>query len=206
LLVTGCPGETEPVVPPDAEPPACTDEFVGDPEAPVEIELTNLDADDQMVDLVEGGDVDLIEPPQGGQVIFLGVRAKNLDPCAVRLKGVIRDPRTGKVAFDTRTVKLRLNADGFATSDRHDIASFANVPVCPWNAWNPSTDAFDAEFELEVGVTDRDDRKASAVIRATPRCAEPELEDKCKCICQFGYVTGMSCDTNGGGGGAGGGP
>jgi len=88
-----------------------------------------------------GGTVPLVTPPQGGRVIFLGVRATNVDPCAVKITGAIRDPATKQVRVDARTVNLSPSGDGYGVSVDSSISSFANVPVCP-NEW-ASTDAFD---------------------------------------------------------------
>lgn len=169
---------------PDAAP-SCSLPFIGDKSKPIELELTVLEGGSARV-LKDGVDVPLILPPQGGRVVFLGVRATNIDPCAVKLSGAIRDTATNQVRVDTRTVNLR---DG-ASIDA-DISTFSNVPMCP-NQW-AGTDAFDQPFRVEVEVRDKSGRTANKQLTVTPRCNEAGKEAECKCICKKGYVLGEPC-------------
>jgi hypothetical protein len=198
----GCPEETQPND--DDAPPSCTLAFLGDQSKDPSIELIYFGADQMDHPLVDGGEIDLIFPPQGGRVLFVGVRATNVDPCGVKLTGALRDTSTGQVRLDTRTVNLRDDGSGFGASTPGDIASYANVPVCP-NQWS-ARDAFGESFELEVALTDLRDRTATEVVQVKPRCAEPANEAECLCICQGGYVLGQQCTdpTGSGGGGTGG--
>lgn len=195
----GCPTETEETTAdagPDASNP-CKLEYAGDPDADIELELTVLDPEYHAKAVAEGGDASILVPPQGGRVIFAGVRARNINPCTVRLAGALRDPATQQVRIDTRTVNLDPSDDGWAVSDETDISSFSNIPVCS-NNW-ASTDVFDQPFTLVVSVTDRDGKKASKEISITPRCDEMKVVDgqdihaECVCICKYGYVTGQMC-------------
>ena len=186
----------------DAGPLRCGEPFVGDPAAEPVLELTVLGVDGASTPLVEGGDAQLIFPPQGGRVIFVGARAKNLDPCGVQITGAIRDTQSMQTRVDSRTVNLAVQADGWATSSDTQIASFANIPVCP-NQW-ASTDAFDQSFEILLAVKDDTGRSATRSVHATPRCAEPDKKSECLCQCKKGYVLGQACDApDAGAGGSG---
>ncbi len=191
--LTGCPNETtEP--PTDGGPDSplgCKLAYVGDENADMVLEVVTLDPDYKAQPFADGGDASILMPPQGGRVIFVGVRAKNLDPCAVKLAGAVRDPANMNTRLDTRTINLDLAADGWGESDETDISSFSNVPVCS-NTW-ASTDVFDQTFKLIVSVTDRKGKKGSATLDVVPRCDEEGQTAECLCICKLGYVTGQSC-------------
>lgn len=215
LITAGC---SDPAPPPndggaggdDAGPHGCATGFAGDAAKDVELTVTVLGATagSAAVEVHDGDTVPLIFPPQGGRVIFAGVRATNLSTCGVTLTGAIRDPATKQVRLDARTVNLLPAADGWAETDATDYSSFSNIPVCP-NQWS-ATDIYGADYELEVSVVDRDGRQATKKLSVKPACAEPSLEAECLCICQGGYVLGMSCaapdagtgDAGDGGGGS----
>lgn len=170
--------------------PSCALPYVGDPTKPIALEVTVLDQGKSRI-IKDGDDVPLIFPPQGGRVVFIGARVMNIDPCAVKLSGAIRDTVTNQVRLDNRTINLR---DGASVDT--DISTFSNVPMCP-NQW-ASTDAFDHPFRVELEVRDRSGRTASKQITVTPRCSEPDRAAECLCICKKGYVLGEMCSTDGG--------
>jgi len=155
------------------------------------MEVVALDGQGELVTLVDGSDVTQVFPPQGGRVVFVGVRATNLDPCNVRVAGAMRDLTSMQVRLDNRTTNLEPTGDGWGRSSPSNISSFSNIPTCP-NQWADG-DLFDKPYELTISVTDRSGRKATRVMNVVPRCDEPGFEEDCRCICQGGYVLGMSC-------------
>lgn len=175
---------------PDASP-SCKLGFLGDPGLDPAIELISLGADGTSAPIEEGSSVALIFPPQGGRVIFAGVRATNVDACGVTLGGSLRDPQNGKITFDERTVNLKPLGDVWGASVDSDISTFSNIPVCP-NQWS-ATDAFGSEYDLTVKVRDKGGRTVEKTTRVIPACAEPENEEQCRCICKQGYVLGEVC-------------
>jgi hypothetical protein len=206
FALCGCP--SEPLAPPnDAAPPApdaeCAAGVLGDTTKPIDFEFHVLHVDGTDNPVQDGGDVALILPPQGGRVVFVGVRATNIDGCALTLTGALRDETSAQIVFDKRTVNLNTTGDGWGTSGAASQSisaardTYANVPMCP-NQW-ATTDVFDHEFKLEVTLEDRAHRKASKAIHVTPRCAEPDKKAECLCLCKHGYVLGESCDTDAGG-------
>jgi hypothetical protein len=185
-------------------PPSCTLPFLGDDTKDPELELFYYGADLADHDLADGGEVHLIEPPQGGRVLFVGVRVINVDPCGVTLTGALRDPGTMQVRFDTRNLNLIDDGTGHGRSVTGDIASYANVPVCH-NTWT-DLDIYDTPFTLEVTLKDKRQRQTMKTITVVPTCAEPDKEVQCTCICDGDYVLGDACGGGGpGGGGVGGG-
>lgn len=206
LCLGGCPNDP-PEPPGDAGSDAqgCQLDYVGDEKADIELEVITLDPEYSASPLAVGGSTSILIPPQGGRVIFAGVRAKNLDPCGVRLAGAVRDPASNQVRIDTRTLNLDVADDGWAQSDETDISTFSNIPVCS-NNW-AETDIFDQTFTLVVSVRDRSGKEAKAEIAMVPRCDEKkiveldsgkkiDIQKECLCTCKLGYVTGEACDTS----------
>jgi hypothetical protein len=202
LCIAGCPGGP-PDPPSDAgvdgdAPPACKLSYIGDKDADIELEVVTLDPSYKAHPFADGGDGSILIPPQGGRVIFVGVRAKNLDPCGVLLKGAVRDLSTMQLRLDTRNVNLDPTDDGWCESDETDISTFSNIPVCS-NSW-ASTDIFDQTFQLIVSVKDRDDKKLEKTFNIVPRCDEMKVQEgidiqkECLCTCQADYTTDIMCD------------
>ncbi len=201
LLLTGCPEETtNPPIDGGPDAPSCTLAYVGDKDAEIELELVTLDPTYTAKALADGGDASILFPPQGGRVIFVGVRAKNLDPCGVTLSGAVRDPISNQVRLDTRTVNLEASSDGFAESDPTDISTFSNVPVCG-NNWAMS-DIFDQTLTLEASVKDKSGKSKKATQSLVPRCDETkteagvDLQKECLCLCKKDYKTGEDCGSS----------
>ena len=205
---SGCGPDPSPSV--DAGPDAkigCTLPFIGDSTKPTEIELIALMADYTSTPVAEGDSIALLFPPQGGRVIFAGVRARNIDPCNIQLSGAVRDVDTMQLRVDARTINLSDRGDGWGASSEADIASFANVPMCP-NQWS-KTNIYGTKYELEVSITDRAKHTTTKKVSVIPACAEPDNEAECTCICRGGYVLGEACSSgsstsssSGGGGGS----
>jgi hypothetical protein len=184
---------------PDAGPTGCTYGPLGDPTQPAQVQVLALGADMTAVQLHDGDPVALAFPPQGGRVIFAGVRATNVDPCAVQLEGVLRDETTQEVRLDSRTINLKPTGDGWGESDPTDISTFANVPVCP-NEWS-KTNIYGTEYELALSLTERSGRMETQSLKVIPACSDPAEAAVCLCICQGGYVLGQSCAADAGAGG-----
>jgi hypothetical protein len=201
VAASGCGPETSPPVETDAGTDAkigCTLPFIGDAAKDLEIEIIALRADYTSAPVAAGDSVALLFPPQGGRVIFAGVRARNVDPCNAQLLGAVRDLDTQQVRVDSRTINLEATDDGWGRSADSDIASFANVPMCP-NSWS-KPNIYGTTYELEVTLTDRDKRKATKIVEVMPACAEPENAAECACICKGGYILGEMCGDGGAGG------
>jgi hypothetical protein len=175
----------------------CAAGVLGNRSLDIDIELRALEVDGTDAPLHDGDDLALLLPPQGGRVAFVGVRATNLDGCAVQLTGAIRDEASQAVRFDARTVNLNPTGDGWGTSgtQKQSISAarsaYANVPLCP-NQW-ATADIFDHEFLVEVTIRERQGRTATKSVKVTPRCAEPDNRAECLCTCKHGYVLGEQC-------------
>ncbi len=190
----GCQGAPETTSVGDAGPdagPACSTPYAGEQGAAAQIEVIALGPGQALNVVDAGASVPLVFPPQGGRVIFAGVRALNLDPCAVTLAGALRDEATMEVRVDTRIVNLVPAGGGWVESNPTDISTFSNIPVCP-NEWS-MTSIYGAAYQLVTSVTDSAGKTATETLEVHPTCAEPENLAECLCICMAGYVLGQSC-------------
>ena len=175
----------------------CPVGFLGDEAGAPDFDMQVLEADETVAVLNDGDSVPMILPPQGGRVIFVGVRATNVDGCGLQLTGALRDLTTQQVRVDSRTVNLLDAGGGYgvsgtpATAASTAIASFSNIAVCP-NEWSP-TNIYGTPYGVEVTIQDRGGRTLTKKVQVTPECGEPANVEQCLCICKGGYVLGESC-------------
>ena len=172
----------------------CPSPFAGDPALPVALEVLTVGTFNAPAEpLEDGGSVTILPPPQGGSIVLVGARARNLNPCGVMLTVGLRDPHTQQVRLDARTVNLQTSTaapDWVETSSQ--LAGMANVPVCP-NQW-ASTDIFGHGFQLEVTVEDSAHRRAMTTLQVTPACStDKNYPMTCSCQCVAGYTLGQAC-------------
>ena len=175
---------------PDDTPKEC---FVGDPaQAPV-IEAVFRDVNNEMKPLAEGGEVPLILPPQGGKVMVVGVRAKNLDGCPITIATSIRDTCSASIiALENRPVTLEQTSDGWlAPVLPAELINYSNLPACP--RANLERDVHDQPYVLTIRVEDKAGRKAETTVEIVPTCAEPEFMEQCLCECDDDYNLGQDC-------------
>jgi len=147
-----------------------------------------------MAPLVDGGEVSLILPPQGGKVFLVGVRARNLDVCNVRLASAIRDHCTGRiVGRDGRPIFMVKGADGWAVPRQpHELSDYANVPACP--SFGTERDVDGEPYDLELSLIDGRGREILINSTVVPVCAEPGVAGQCECECDKDYRLGAACE------------
>lgn len=183
-----------------ANPYQCKVGFIGVEGGAPDFDIQVLLADNTVAILQDGGVVPMLLPPQGGRVIFVGVRATNVDGCALQLTGALRDLASGRVSVDSRTINLTSTGDGWgasgtATSISGAIANFSNVRACA-NDWS-QTDLDGHAFGLEVTIVDREKRTLTKRLQVTPECGQPDNLGECTCICRAGYMLGQACSDGG---------
>jgi len=144
--------------------------------------------------LADGGPLDLVRPPQGGFVLFLGAIARDVGDTTVTLHGALLDPSGSKLAEDTRTVSLVASPDDPTAfvPDLRSFTSVANVAVCPSTT---TTDRFNQPFQVEVDVTEVSTRRTgSATVSVVPMCrqSDPTVLKLCQCECAANYSP-MKC-------------
>lgn len=194
LAAIGCVATLTACPAPGPEPGTCTAPYAGDAAAPIALEAFFIGTDHQNHPLADCGAIDIVQPPQGGKVLFVGLRATNLDPCSPSITVGLRDPQGGGLlGAEMRTVNLapiagragwvETEADGDAVFGYRNLA---NVPVCP------NVNARDIQEQvqaLELQVTDRAGKQGSAELRVVPRCDQADAQSRaeCNCTCEAGY-------------------
>ncbi len=177
LLLTACPDE------PDPQPDGGISCFVGTPALDAEIQIVHrsVEGTTQTTSVA----VPLIQPPQGGKVLLVGVRARNLDGCPLQLSASLRDECNNKIlTLERRPVILEPQADGWAVpKDPINLDNFSNLPGCPRSDNDRPMNG--EPYLLKVTVTDKSGRTAERTQRITPYCgAEPEFAHLCECECR----------------------
>jgi hypothetical protein len=181
-LLTACPG-----------PRTCTSpvDVWGDASLAPELAILVRNLDGTFAELTgDGMPIDLTFPIQGGHVLFVGARIKNLGACSDALSATLRDPMTQQIlAFENRSVDFPLAASGGGTPELTDVSSLANVPACPDTA---ARDVVDTDWVLEVAVTDKQKRVARSSKTVRPRCSQPDPAARamCECECRGDYFLG----------------
>ncbi|MBI4820668.1 MAG: hypothetical protein HY791_30670 [Deltaproteobacteria bacterium] len=176
---------------PDASAETC---FLGDPSKSAIIEPIFRQVDGSIAKLEEGSSVPLILPPQGGKVIFVGVRAQNLDGCPIEISASMRDPCSNAlVALERRPIRLTPTASGWLEPLLPtEIVNYSNLPACPRAGLERDIEG--QPYEITIRVEDKSGRKAEAKVSAVPFCAEPEFRDRCTCECRAAYRQGDTCE------------
>jgi hypothetical protein len=167
---------------------------IGDRSLPIEIVPVHWPADGDVTDLADGGDVDLVRPLQGGKVIFVGVRARNVDGCNLQLTAALRALGSQQViALEQRPVQLAVGSDGWG----HAASAFdhlANVPACPNAAATVDVDG--ATWRLELRLEEPGGRMAETSLTVRPRCGLADQRDECACECDSDFQIGGACPTD----------
>jgi hypothetical protein len=162
---------------------------IGDLSAPAEIEIVHLDASQQVVKTEAMAKVPLQPPPQGGWILLLGVRARNIDGCQITLTTVLRDTCSHDLMkLEKRPTKLEVGDDGWGVSTS---TTFSNLQVCP--TLTATRDLHEEPYIIEVTVEDVDHKKASASLTVVPTCLDDA--SRCPCECARDYQTGDMCST-----------
>jgi hypothetical protein len=167
--------------------------FVGDMTAAPELELVYRTTDGMAAPLADGGEVPLLFAPQGGFVLFVGARARNIDGCTLSASSALVDPATSAVlTFERRPVTLAPTADGWLEPSHPDqLSNYSNLPACPLAGLTQAIDG--VSYELQLQVLDGMNRMAQKTVTVTPTCAEPVHASQCQCQCAAGYVLGSAC-------------
>lgn len=177
------------------DPFACVP-VIGDLQAaPAIVAIRSGDPDG--VPLTDGAVVPMMAPPQGGIILLVGVRAKNVDGCALQLTAALRDPGTNQViAIESRPAQLRLGSGGWGVPVESQFFSMANLAVCPAAA--ATRDVFDQPWRLELTIDDRG-RAATTAVTIVPSCAGVDPIWDCPCQCAADYQPGVCTNPPGGG-------
>jgi hypothetical protein len=154
--------------------------------APMQYDFTNR------VQVPLGAELDLVKPPQGGFVVFIGARVQHLLEDTVELRGRLRDAAGEILAEDSRTILMQAPADDPAASvpDLNSYFNVSNIAVCP--SASP-TDRHNLPLTVEVVVTELKSRRTgTGTVQTTLVCrqTDPTQLKLCQCECAGGYFLG----------------
>lgn len=157
-------------------------------------------ADGELAALADGASLPVLTPPQGGKVVFVGVRVRNVDLCGATVQGALRDPCSGRViGIERRPVAWRIADDGFAEPRQPvELSDYANIPACPNVAIDHDLDGHPAQ--LEVRLYEASPRVTERVIEVIPTCADDLDPSYCRCECDSDYDLGGDCPADPDGG------
>ncbi len=166
---------------------ACSDPAapcLGDCALPIELAPTGV-RDGDLVDLVDGGTVDIRPPDQGGFVIYVGVRARNVHARGGSVSGALRGLAGGPtLTIEERPAVFVLRADGWAIPE----SAFQDQPNLPVCGPVPGPADFDqAAWQAVLAFRDSDGRTATTTVTVQPRCWGWAAAD-CECSCQFDRI------------------
>ena len=164
------------------------------PSMPITVTPAGYDATTMtLADLVAGGPIDLVFPPQGGFVLFVGGRVHNLGDGNVEMRARVIDPGSqALIAQDKRVVTLQRDAAD-ASTWIPDLRSFQNVPnvtMCPSAL---ATDLFDVSLTLELTVTELSSQRVGmSTLSTVPSCRQTDARQLalCKCECAGNWTPG----------------
>lgn len=175
--------------------------FYGDEAAAPEGTLVFLDEHSTLQDLQQGQAVPLILPPQGGKVVFIGARLKNMDMCSLQANGGVFDdcqaqPRI--IGREGRGIQMVENdATGFAEpKDPATLNNYVNIPLC--GNFTSSRDIDGEPYRVEIRFSDRARRSLVLTADITPYCPGAPGGDgvfeQCECECDADYAFERRCE------------
>jgi len=167
--------------------------FTGDSTSAPAVTLVYQTPDGMLAPVSDGDTLPLIVPPQGGEVLVVGVRALNIDGCPLTMSTSLVVPQSGVVAaFERRPVTLQPAADGWLEpKNPAGLANFANVAACPIAALGQAVDG--EPYQLTVAIEDQAGRQGQASATVVPTCAQSAAPATCQCLCGADYVLGTPC-------------
>jgi hypothetical protein len=143
--------------------------------------------------LREGDTIDLWPAPQGGHVVLVAAKVKNLIGDTAMLRVKARYPDTPFIiAEEARSVKFVPVPDepGTMQPDLRTRTQVAHIPLCPdYDPW----DIVDRPLEFAITLTtvmDEEPQTGAATLRLYPNCEKSGNEPFCKCECRAEYVLG----------------
>jgi hypothetical protein len=201
VLLSGCPSSTDSGGDEDAgvmvDAGSRDVRFVGDPALPPEAELVIFDGDSRPPRSHDEATVLPLQfGIQGGFMILVGAKVRNMDIGTLQITGTVGDDcfappraigRTGNPMF-------AVEEGGWGVPDPvQGIAAFLNLQLCP--NLDSSRDADGHPYDLEVRITDRARRSVLVNTRFTATCAGAggPGEDACECQCDDQSTLGADC-------------
>ena len=166
---------------------------IGELARAIEVRPVYVDNRGDVVPIGAGGAVELVAPPQGGQVLLVGLEARNVRGCTATITGRLRDGASGRVlGEDVRGTQLVLGDDGWGHLSFPPIATAANVTACP--IASPPRDIDGSPWTLELAIEDERGARATWMGEVVPGCpADAPDPATCPCQCDADFVFGQPC-------------
>jgi hypothetical protein len=187
---------------PDGGPDPIVECFYGDESLDPEGELVFMDENFEMQDLVPAGPIPAILPPQGGKVILVGARVRNMDLCSLQANGGVFDDcqRPARIiGREGRGIAMDVNdAIGFGEPrDPDTLNNYVNIPLCP--NFSSSRDIDGEPYRVEIRFSDRARRSLVLTADIAPYCAgvpgAPDgVFEQCECECDAEYSFDSVCE------------
>ncbi len=213
LATMGC---SEPSPAADAGADECGElpAFVGSSVQPPDLEIIAVQPDGSFVPILDGDEVAIRTPLDGGKVMLVGALVTNVslaDCGRLRIGALLRDPTDPeeRVAYnEERHVRYEPMADRpfwAMPMPIYDVRNMGpNLETCGFSPYPRDVDGCEWILELRLEDTRTEDILVSERVRVTPVCLEddpgapsvaPELElALCQCQCAANYEPGR-CDT-----------
>ena len=143
--------------------------------------------------LNEGDTIDLWPAPQGGHVVLVAAKVKNLVGDTAMLRVHARYPDTPFIiALEARSVRF-VPVPGEPDMMQPDLRTrtqVAHIPLCPdYDPW----DIVDRPLEFAITLTttmSEEPQTGAVTLQLYPSCANTGNEPFCKCECRANYVLG----------------
>jgi len=143
--------------------------------------------------LNEGDTIDLWPAPQGGHVVLVAAKVKNLVGDTAMLRVHARYPDTPFIiALEARSVRF-VPVPGEPDMMQPDLRTrtqVAHIPLCPdYDPW----DIVDRPLEFSITLTttmSEEPQTGAVTLKLNPSCANTGNEPFCKCECRANYVLG----------------
>src|SRR5262249_48132855 len=149
-----------------------------------ELEIVHHDSNGMMVVTEEDAAIPLSSGPQGGEIIFIGARARNLDVCNLTISVALRDSCDNHIeALDQRPETLEPQSDGWAIpAFPEQPTNYSALPVCPKAGQKHDIQGY--RYLLHVTVKDPSGKSAEASLNVTPVCPPGPDHNDCLCDCR----------------------
>ncbi len=163
--------------------------------APLELLPCNLVAEGKpMVVLGAGDPIQLVLATQGGQVMYVGARARGMAPGPAELTTRLVEPETGEVwVEDGRGIEMieSVFAPGWLDPWVEGRGGISHLLACPDYS---AADLIGRPFRLEIELTESraPHHAGAASVLVTPTCSQLDatLRALCECECSAGYYGG----------------
>jgi hypothetical protein len=167
-----------------------------DPSSAPELRILYRGADGNVQEARAMDAVPLLAAPQGGRILLVGVRARNVQGCNVELSSALVDsPRNSVVSLEKRPIVLEMGADGWLSPKRPTASSnYSNLPGCPRSDLTRPVDG--EVYQLRVSLVDSKGRTAVASLDVIPTCSGDVETCRCECSTDFNLGGGCSRDAS----------